>query len=131
LLANLKATVDQIESESRDYELSARNQSLERKELLTAQPSSRRKFGATFENEQTRGLDSQNLVQLQDSVMREQDEQLLLLHGTVKRQNEIAHAMAQELEDHNKIIEDIDRDLSRVGANVKYQDNRINNILKK
>ncbi|KAJ1980472.1 hypothetical protein H4R33_005470, partial [Dimargaris cristalligena] len=46
--------------------------------------------------------------QLQTTVLRQQDQQLDSVMGTVKNIRQMAHTMGSELEDHNVMLEEMD-----------------------
>ncbi|KAJ2852225.1 hypothetical protein IWW36_000366 [Coemansia brasiliensis] len=81
-------------------------------------PRSRRIFGNSNppqETNETRGLDNQGLLQLQNDRMQEQDKVASELSLLLRRQREMGHAIGDELDLQNQLLTELDQDLDRTG----------------
>ncbi|KAL2270490.1 hypothetical protein VTJ83DRAFT_2674 [Remersonia thermophila] len=58
------------------------------------------------ETERTRELDNEGVLQLQKETMREQDEDLDVLAQVLRRQNTLARAMLQHIEEDNELLDE-------------------------
>ncbi|KAJ1720079.1 hypothetical protein LPJ53_005248 [Coemansia erecta] len=86
-----------------------------------APPSSRsrRVFGNSNppqETNETRGLDSQGLLMLQNERMRDQDKVASDLTALLRRQREMGVAIGDELDLQNQMLTDLDQNLDRTGS---------------
>ncbi|KAJ2074830.1 hypothetical protein GGH13_001052 [Coemansia sp. S155-1] len=85
----------------------------------TPQPRSRRIFGNSNppqETNQTRGLDSQGLLQLQTERMREQDLVAVEFSALLRRQREMGETIGNELDLQNQLLTELDQDMDRTGS---------------
>ncbi|MCJ1351473.1 MAG: hypothetical protein MMC33_001457 [Icmadophila ericetorum] len=80
------------------------------------------------ETTRTRELDNQGVLQLQKQMMHEQDEDVEVLAKAVRRQKELAVAIAEETEVQVKMLEMLDEDVTRVGGKVDVARKRVNKI---
>ncbi|KAJ1856287.1 hypothetical protein GGH12_005365 [Coemansia sp. RSA 1822] len=81
-------------------------------------PRSRRIFGNTNppqETNETRGLDNQGLLQLQDERMQEQDQIATDFSALLRRQREMGIAIGNELDLQNQLLTELDQDMDRTG----------------
>ncbi|KAI0314473.1 hypothetical protein OF83DRAFT_1063769, partial [Amylostereum chailletii] len=86
------------------------------------------KAGEPRETEQTRPLDDQGLVQLQQARMDQQDEHLSTLAAILQRQKQLGMAIGGEIALQNEMLDDLSNDVDRVGgklAATKKQMNRL------
>ncbi|KAJ1743789.1 hypothetical protein LPJ78_001149 [Coemansia sp. RSA 989] len=94
-------------------------------------PRSRRIFGNSNppqETNETRGLDNQGLLQLQNDRMQEQDRIASEFSLLLRRQREMGHAIGDELDLQNQLLTELDQDLDRTGnklAAARRQANRL------
>lgn len=132
LLLNLKAELD-------NYELHAQSNGFQnatgihnRLDLLekNERVKSSRKFGVATETAETRMLDNQGLVKLQQQKTKDQGVVLAQLSSVVRRQREIGLAMQQELDSQNALLGDLEHDMSRVETHISRQQKKVKNILK-
>ncbi|KAJ2894804.1 hypothetical protein IWW38_002467 [Coemansia aciculifera] len=82
----------------------------------TPQPRSRRIFGNSNppqETNETRGLDSQGLLQLQTERMREQDLVAAEFSALLRRQREMGETIGNELDMQNQLLTELDQDMDR------------------
>jgi regulator of vacuolar morphogenesis len=80
------------------------------------------------ETTETRPLDDRGLVQLQHTRMADQDTQLGTLSGLLQKQRHMGEEIASEIGVQNEMLEQLDNDVSRVGAKMgraKRQMNRL------
>ncbi|KAJ1992452.1 hypothetical protein GGI25_000123 [Coemansia spiralis] len=81
-------------------------------------PRSRRIFGNSSlpqETNETRGLDDQGLLQMQNQRMEEQDQLAAELSAHLRRQREMGLAIGNELDIHNQLLGELEQDLDRTG----------------
>lgn len=86
--------------------------------------------GVPEETEETRPLDDQSLLQLQQTKIDQQDEQLNKLTVILARQRQLGLAINQEIAEQNDLLDGLTEDVDRTGAklsNAKKQLNRIDN----
>ncbi|KAJ2453898.1 hypothetical protein GGF42_003717 [Coemansia sp. RSA 2424] len=79
-------------------------------------PRSRRIFGNSNppqETNETRGLDSQGLLQLQTERMREQDLVAAEFSALLRRQREMGETIGSELDLQNQLLTELDQDVDR------------------
>lgn len=85
--------------------------------------------GATaVETDQTRGLNNQSLLQLQDASMEQQDETLANLLQSITRQKQLGLAINEELDYHNALLDQLDGDTHAVNARLNQAKRRTNKI---
>jgi len=87
-----------------------------------SQVSTRRVFGAPPETERTKGIDNQGVLQLQTTIMKEQDEQMDEFLRQVRRTKEIAGQIGDELDSHIDLLDGLDHDIDRVQGKIKRAD---------
>ncbi|KAG8803861.1 hypothetical protein FRC17_006100 [Serendipita sp. 399] len=82
-----------------------------------------RVFGApqpvAEETAETRPLDDRGLVQLQHQKMKDQDSQLDGLSAILQRQMHIGQAISTEIDEQNKILDEMSEDVDRVTDKIK------------
>ena len=91
--------------------------------------SNRRVLGKSQESERTRELDNQGLLQLQDTMMKEQDAQLDQFSTILNRQKELGYQIGTELEHHAEILDRIETDVDRTGAKIKVAAKRADKLM--
>lgn len=74
---------------------------------------------APQETEETRPLDDRGLLQLQKQKMVDQDAQLDQLSAILQRQAHIGMAISTEIDEQNKILDDMTEDVDRVTGKIK------------
>ena len=89
------------------YDEYLKRNSLSDKEQLMGGGEKKRRivFG---ESDETTNLDNGQILQLQNDKMKEQDERLHLIGGTISRQKQLAKDIHDETEIHLNILDDID-----------------------
>jgi len=91
---------------------------------LGTSPSSRpaaRVFGTRHvpqETAETRPLDDTGLVQMQDTQMNDQDQQLRFLSTILKRQQHLGTAISTEIAEQNDLLDGLNNDVDRVTSNL-------------
>ncbi|KAG9284289.1 hypothetical protein G9A89_002099 [Geosiphon pyriformis] len=95
--------------------------------------ASRRVFGNTaapmpVETEQTRGLDNDGLVKLQQQAMSDQDLHVEQFSALLHRQKHIGLAIGQELDIQNNMLDDLDNDVENMAGKLRYAQRKITNI---
>ncbi|GKT88709.1 PX domain-containing protein [Colletotrichum tofieldiae] len=78
------------------------------------------------ENERTRELDNNGVVQLQRQMMSEQDEQVNTLAAIVRRQKEMGLQINDEVQEQTKMLDRLNEDADRVGGKIDVAKKRIN-----
>ncbi|KAG8156433.1 hypothetical protein KVR01_013667 [Diaporthe batatas] len=76
------------------------------------------------ETERTRELDNVGVVQLQKQQMEEQDQDVEELAKIIRRQKEMGLAIKGEVEQQNEMLDQMDRDVDRIGAKMKVANNK-------
>lgn len=89
-------------------------------------PSTGRVLGK--ETDRTRALDNQGVLQLQQQLMREQDEDVDVLAAAVARQKQIGIEIQEELAVQKDMLELLDEDVDRVQGKMDVARKRIGNI---
>lgn len=91
--------------------------------------SSRRVLGAPLpETDKTRELDNDGVLQRQQQIMQQQDQGIGDLLRIVRRQKQIGVAIGEELDDQNRLLSDIERDVDRVDQKTKLARKRADRI---
>ncbi|OMH82549.1 putative syntaxin-8B [Zancudomyces culisetae] len=80
------------------------------------------------ETERTRGLDNTQLLEMQNKAMEDQDSRLKDFAQILKRQKEIGHAIGQELEVHNQLLDDLGQDVELTGGKMALARQNANKI---
>ncbi|KAI8597584.1 hypothetical protein EDD21DRAFT_385115 [Dissophora ornata] len=96
-------------------------------------PSSRRVFGRviqtlTQETSQTRGLDNEGLLIMQQQQMAQQDNSIEQFSAVLRRQREIGMAIGQELDNQNQLLDELDRDVDRTTLKLGLANKKIGKI---
>ncbi|KAJ2616207.1 hypothetical protein EV177_001185 [Coemansia sp. RSA 1804] len=94
-------------------------------------PRSRRIFGNNNppqETTETRGLDNQGLLQLQNQRMSEQDQAASELGQLLRRQREMGLAIGNELDLHNQLLGELDQDVDRTNGKLGTARRQINKL---
>ncbi|EAL63245.1 hypothetical protein DDB_G0288439 [Dictyostelium discoideum AX4] len=89
---------------------------------------SNRQFGKPKETEATKQFDNQQLFTNQQHIMREQDESLDLLSQSIMRQKNMAHAMSNELDQHNEMLDDVEIGTDAVSMRLRNANRRMETI---
>ncbi|KAF8271382.1 hypothetical protein EI94DRAFT_1720488 [Lactarius quietus] len=90
-----------------------------------------RVFGAPQppkETEQTRPLDNQGLLQLQQVSMERQDTQLEQLTSILQRQKQLGIAINNELVQHMELLDGLSDDMDRVGGKLTAAKKQLNRL---
>lgn len=80
------------------------------------------------ETDQTRPLDNQGLVQLQNSKMDQQDAQLSQLSSILQRQKHLGLAINQEIREQNEMLDDLTNEVDRVGGKLTSAKKQMNRL---
>ena len=80
------------------------------------------------ESDRTRALDNQGVLQLQKQMMREQDEDVMVLARAVARQKELGEQIQEELVVQNEMLGMLDEDVTRVQGKMDVARKRIGKI---
>lgn len=94
--------------------------------LHPSKPASGRVLGK--ESDKTRALDNQGVVQLQKQMMREQDDDVMVLARAVARQKELGLQIQEELAVQNDMLGLLDEDVTRVQGKMDVARKRIGKI---
>jgi len=125
LLNNLIARKDQLNMLAKSSTNSV--SSAERDDLIGGK-------GRTFaarETEQTKGNDNQNLLNMQDQVIKSQDVALDSLNESVLRTMKIAKTINQEADIHNEILDDLNTKTDKTTNLVKRETERVSRFTEK
>lgn len=88
-----------------------------------------RVLGQPQETERTRGVENQQLLQMQRTDMKEQDEELEKLSALINKQKELGVAINEELALQNELLEELDTEVDRTTDKLKYASKKIGKIL--
>ncbi|KAI1520068.1 PX domain containing protein [Pyrenophora tritici-repentis] len=99
------------------------------KGAASAKPSGRRVLGAPAqETDRTRELDNDGVLQLQQQIIREQDEDLVDLATVVRRMKEMGVQINAELVEQNALMGLFEEDVERVDGKIKIAKKRVDKI---
>ncbi|KAI1174146.1 Phox homologous domain-containing protein [Nemania sp. FL0916] len=76
------------------------------------------------ETDQTRELDNQGVAQLQQQLMRDQDQDVEALTSIIRRQREMAEAIHQEVEVQKDMLDHVNTQVDGLAVKVKVAGNR-------
>lgn len=82
------------------------------------------------ETEQTAGLDTHGVVDLQRQMMREQDGELAELETTARSTKHIAIAIGGELDLHARLLDDLDADVEATTSRLKNAQKKVSTVSK-
>ncbi|KAG0319716.1 hypothetical protein BGZ97_001591 [Linnemannia gamsii] len=96
-------------------------------------PNPRRVFGRvvqtlTQETSQTRGLDNEGLLMLQQEQMKQQDDHIETFTAILQRQKHIGLAIGQELDNQIQLLDELDRDVDRTTLKLGLVNKKIGKI---
>ena len=80
------------------------------------------------ETEQTRPLDDQGLLQLQQAKMDQQDGQVAQLTAILQRQKQLGTAISNELAQHIELLDGLANDVDRVGGKLTGAKKQLNRL---
>ncbi|KAG8534171.1 uncharacterized protein KY384_001015 [Bacidia gigantensis] len=92
----------------------------------SSRPTSGRVLGK--ETSRTKELDNNGVLQLQQQLMKEQDEDVTILAQAVARQKELGVQIQEELEVQGSLLNMLDEDVDRVKGKVDVARKRVNDI---
>jgi regulator of vacuolar morphogenesis len=78
--------------------------------------------------ERTRELDNQGVVQLQQQMMKEQDQDVESLAKIIRRQREMALEINREVEEQTEMLDQLDTDADRLQTKTDIAKKRVKNI---
>ncbi|KAG0030046.1 hypothetical protein BGZ81_003148 [Podila clonocystis] len=95
--------------------------------------TSRRVFGRVVQNltqetSQTRGLDNEGLLILQQEQMKQQDDHIEQFNAILQRQKHIGMAIGQELDNQIQLLDELDRDVDRTTLKLGLVNKKIGKI---
>ncbi|KAI8360410.1 hypothetical protein B0O80DRAFT_381650 [Mortierella sp. GBAus27b] len=92
----------------------------------------RRVFGrvvqAVQETSETRGLDNEGLLHLQQTQMKQQDNHIEQFSAILQRQRHIGMAIGQELDNQIQLLDELDRDVDRTALRLSLVNKKITQI---
>jgi regulator of vacuolar morphogenesis len=92
----------------------------------------RRVFGrvvqAVQETSETRGLDNEGLLHLQQAQMKQQDNHIEQFSAILQRQRHIGMAIGQELDNQIQLLDELDRDVDRTALRLSLVNKKITQI---
>ncbi|OAQ29791.1 Phox-like protein [Linnemannia elongata AG-77] len=96
-------------------------------------PNPRRVFGRVVqtlvqETSQTRGLDNEGLLLLQQEQMKQQDDHIEQFNAILQRQKHIGLAIGQELDNQIQLLDELDRDVDRTTLKLGLVNKKIGKI---
>ncbi|KAK6510330.1 hypothetical protein TWF506_009448 [Arthrobotrys conoides] len=80
------------------------------------------------ETDRTRQLDNTGVLQLQQEIMKSQDEDLEALLKAVGRQKQVGVEIGQELDEQNQLLDSLGVDVERVNDKIRVVKKRVKNI---
>ena len=86
---------------------------------------------ASNETESTSMLNNQQILQYQDTIMRDQDDMLDQLHRSVTSTKNIAIAVNEELDLHERLLDDLDSQVDQSQSNLKNASRKLGVLMKK
>eukprot|EP01086_Lenisia_limosa_P015713 TRINITY_DN520_c0_g2_i2.p1 TRINITY_DN520_c0_g2~~TRINITY_DN520_c0_g2_i2.p1 ORF type:complete len:242 (-),score=38.64 TRINITY_DN520_c0_g2_i2:142-867(-) len=84
--------------------------------------------GPSGETNATRGLDNGEILQMQNQMMRQQDEDLDMLSETIRRQKDIGMAIGDELDDQEELLGDLNAGMSKTRRQLKREDKKVRKL---
>ncbi|KAF9948879.1 hypothetical protein BGZ72_009241 [Mortierella alpina] len=95
--------------------------------------STRRVFGRVVQNltqetSQTRGLDNEGLLIMQQEQMKQQDDHIEQFNAILQRQKHIGMAIGQELDNQIQLLDEFDRDVDRTTLKLGLVNKKIGKI---
>lgn len=87
--------------------------------------SNRRVLGAGGETDSTRQYNNSGLMTLQTDEMKKQDEVIESLRKTIRTQRELGEQINEELEYHNRLLDDLDQDVHATSAKLNQARRRV------
>ncbi|KAF9104852.1 hypothetical protein BGX27_009924 [Mortierella sp. AM989] len=96
-------------------------------------PSARRVFGRVVQNltqetSETRGLDNEGLLLMQQEQMKHQDDHIEQFNAILQRQKHIGMAIGQELDNQIQLLDELDRDVDRTTLKLGLVNKKIGKI---
>eukprot|EP00003_Mantamonas_plastica_P031798 TRINITY_DN839_c0_g2_i3.p1 TRINITY_DN839_c0_g2~~TRINITY_DN839_c0_g2_i3.p1 ORF type:complete len:248 (+),score=78.24 TRINITY_DN839_c0_g2_i3:100-843(+) len=91
----------------------------------------RKQYDEEDETDSTRGLDNQQLVQMQRDTMDNQDKDLESLSAAIARQKHLGYAISDELDLQQGLLEDVDEEMGNATARLKKTTKQVRKISKK
>jgi copper chaperone CopZ len=82
------------------------------------------------EKDDTKHLDQEDLLKMQKRVMDQQDEGLDHLIGALDRTKQIGVVIGDELDEHKRLLDDLDGNVHKTTTNIKKQTRRIDDVIK-
>ena len=98
------------------------------KGTAAAKPSGRVLGGPLKETERTRELENEGVLQLQQTIMKEQDEDVMVLGKTVAKLKDMGILMEEELTVQNEMLGLVEGDVDRVQGKLDVAKRRIGKI---
>ncbi|CCH44795.1 Vacuolar morphogenesis protein 7 [Wickerhamomyces ciferrii] len=87
-----------------------------------------RVLGQPQETERTRGIENQQLLQMQKNDIQDQDQELERLSAVINRQKELGIAINEELALQNELLDELDTEVDRTSAKLKYAQKKVGKI---
>ena len=87
--------------------------------------ANRRVLGAGGETDRTRQFNNSGLMTLQNDEMQKQDEVIESLRKTIRTQRELGEQIHEELEYHNRLLDDLDQDTHATSAKLNQARRRV------
>lgn len=84
-----------------------------------------RVLGQPQETERTRGLNDQQLLQVQKQDFQDQEKELEQLSKVIQRQKELGVAINEELALQNELLDELDSEVDRTSAKLHYANKRV------
>jgi regulator of vacuolar morphogenesis len=109
VIRNLKIEKDELSRHFVSKRHLAGSEATSSKRWPTSSSSGPRVFGKVDETDETRGRDNRQVLELQNSLVQQQDEQLDQMLNVVKRQKEIGRAIGDELDLQNQLLGELDQ----------------------
>lgn len=82
-------------------------------------PTGGNAWGAPKETNDTRFLDNQGILKMQQDTMTQQDQDLGSLSQSIAVQKQLALAIGNEVEEQNVLLDDLEDDVDRVGGRLR------------
>lgn len=136
VLAQLLSAARQFQQQTENNELLSHMKKVEpttfqHKKVAQKNTGTGRAFGAALQKrleEETRGLDNQQLLEYQNQMMKDQDDQVQQLSSVLARQKELGIAIYDELEHHTDILDSLDNQVDKTATKLGYTNKKLSKI---
>ena len=87
--------------------------------------------GVRFEDESTRGVDTRDMYQQQDQIIRDQDQGLEALRKSIAVQKRMGTAIGEELTDQNEMLDDLNEGMDQTQRRLTRETQHVVHVTEK